>query len=96
MANPEPDEGEKVKLIRHLVAARRAVRDAKASSDGDAEVAAHHADWEAIKLLFTGEEGYRFGRGGLLRSRIRGSPSRKRVNRIQSNLSHSTLARLTL
>jgi hypothetical protein len=55
MANPELDEGEKAKLVHHLMACRRAVRDAKASADRDAEVAAHHAVDNAKRAL--GERG---------------------------------------
>jgi DNA-binding GntR family transcriptional regulator len=55
MANPKLDEDEKVRLVRRLMTARRAVRAAKVISDHDAEVAAHHAVDETKRAL--GERG---------------------------------------
>jgi DNA-binding GntR family transcriptional regulator len=55
MANPKVDEDEKMRLVRRLMTARRAVRAAKVISDHDAEVAAHHAVDEAKRAL--GERG---------------------------------------
>jgi hypothetical protein len=55
MANPGLHADDKANLVRRLMAARRAVRDAKASSDRDAEVTAHHVVDEAKRAL--GERG---------------------------------------
>ncbi len=41
MANPDLDEADRADLVGRLMAARRAVRDAKATADRDAEAAAH-------------------------------------------------------
>ena len=43
MANPALDEVEQIDLVHKLMAARRAVRDAKQSADPEAEAAAHKA-----------------------------------------------------
>jgi hypothetical protein len=55
MANPGLDESERADLVRRLMTARRAVRDAKLSADLKAEVAAHKAVDEAKRAL--GERG---------------------------------------
>jgi hypothetical protein len=55
MANPGLPVDEKEKFVRRLMAARRAVRSAKACSDREAEVTAHHAVDEAKRAL--GERG---------------------------------------
>jgi hypothetical protein len=41
MANPDLDEADRADLVGRLMLARRAVRDAKAMADRDAEAAAH-------------------------------------------------------
>ncbi|WP_208024799.1 hypothetical protein [Bradyrhizobium sp. 1(2017)] len=43
MANPDLAEDERAALVKRLMAARRAVRDAKADKDLDREAAAHRA-----------------------------------------------------
>jgi hypothetical protein len=43
MSNPDLDEAERSKLTKRLMTAKRAVRDAKATKDPDAEAAAHRA-----------------------------------------------------
>lgn len=55
MANPHLGEREKSELVKRLMTARRAVRDAKASADRDAEAAAHRAVDDAKRAL--GERG---------------------------------------
>jgi len=55
MANPGLDEAERSKLTKRLMAARRAVRDAKAARDPEAEAVAHRAVDEAKRAL--GERG---------------------------------------
>lgn len=55
MASPDLPEDERVSLVKRLMAARRAVRDAKADKDPDAEVAAHRAVDEVKRAL--GERG---------------------------------------
>ena len=55
MPHPKLDENEKAKLVRRLISARRAVRTAKATSERDAEVTAHHAVDDAKRAL--GERG---------------------------------------
>ena len=55
MANPHIGEAERSKLTRQLMTARRAVRDAKANADPQAEAAAHRAVDGAKKAL--GERG---------------------------------------
>jgi len=55
MANPDLDARKKTELVRRLMAARRAVRDAKARGDPAAEAAAHRAVDEAKRAL--GERG---------------------------------------
>ncbi|MCC8955173.1 hypothetical protein H8B02_17505 [Bradyrhizobium sp. Pear77] len=55
MANPELEEDERSRLVKRLMTARRAVRDAKADKDQDAEAAAHRAVDEAKRAL--GERG---------------------------------------
>jgi len=54
-ANPGLDEAERSKLTKRLMAARRAVRDAKAVGDPEAEAVAHRAVDEAKRAL--GERG---------------------------------------
>lgn len=55
VANPDLAEEERASLVKRLMAARRAVRDAKADKDPDAEVAAHRAVDEVKRAL--GERG---------------------------------------
>ena len=55
MANPDIEEEERSRLVKRLMAARRAVRDAKAGQDHDAESAAHRAVDEVKQAL--GERG---------------------------------------
>lgn len=55
MANPGLKEAERSKLTKRLMAARRAVRDAKADGDAEAEAAAHRAVDDAKRAL--GERG---------------------------------------
>ena len=55
MANPSLGEAERSELVRRLMAARRAVRDAKRSGDIEAEAAAHRAVDEVKHAL--GERG---------------------------------------
>jgi hypothetical protein len=54
-ANPMLDETAKTDFVRRLMAARRAVREARAFADREAAVAAHHAVDEAKRAL--GERG---------------------------------------
>jgi hypothetical protein len=55
MANPDLDKDQRLKLVKQLMAARRAVRHAKAKQDPPAEVAAHRAVDDAKREL--GERG---------------------------------------
>lgn len=55
MANPGLEEAERSKLTKRLMAARRAVREAKASEDQEAEAAAHRSVDDAKRAL--GERG---------------------------------------
>ncbi|WP_426612860.1 hypothetical protein [Bradyrhizobium sp. McL0616] len=55
MTDPAINEEERSKLTKQLMAARRAVRDAKAEADADAEAAAHRAVDRAKRGL--GERG---------------------------------------
>ena len=55
MADPSLDEAQRADHVRHLMAARRAVREAKQSADQDAEGAAHRAVDEVKRAL--GERG---------------------------------------
>ena len=55
MANPGLDEVKRADLVGRLMAARRAVRDAKKESDREAEGAAHKAVDEVKRAL--GERG---------------------------------------
>ena len=55
MANPKLNEAERADLVGRLMAARRAVRDAKKANDPDAEAAAHRAVDEVKRAL--GERG---------------------------------------
>jgi hypothetical protein len=55
MANPKLDEAERSGLVSRPMTARRAVRDARKSSDPDAESAAHRATDDAKRAL--GERG---------------------------------------
>ena len=55
MANPGLEEAERSKLTKRLMAASRAVRDAKADGDAEAEAAAHRAVDDAKRAL--GERG---------------------------------------
>jgi hypothetical protein len=55
MANPGLDEAKRVDLVGRLMAARRAVRDAKKAVDPDAEATAHRAVDEVKQAL--GERG---------------------------------------
>lgn len=55
MANPGLDETKRVDLVRRLMAARRAVHDAKRGADLKAEAAAHKAVDEIKRAL--GERG---------------------------------------
>ncbi len=55
MANPDLDEADRADLVGRLMAARRAVRDAKATADRDAEAAAHRTVDEVKRAL--GERG---------------------------------------
>ena len=55
IANPDPDETERVDLVGRLMAARRSVRDAKKRADREAEAAAHMAVDEVKRAL--GERG---------------------------------------
>ena len=50
-ANPDLDEGDRTDLVGRLMAARRAVRDAKKADDTEAEAAAHRAVDEAKRAL---------------------------------------------
>jgi hypothetical protein len=54
-ANPALNEEERAALVGRLMAARRAVRDAKKESDREAKVAAHRTVDEVKRLL--GERG---------------------------------------
>jgi len=51
MANSDLAEEERSELVKRLMAARRAVREAKAGKDPDAEVAAHRAADEIKRAL---------------------------------------------
>ncbi len=55
MANPDLEEEERVRLVKRLMSARRAVRNAKAAKNHDAETAAHRAVDEVKRAL--GERG---------------------------------------
>ncbi|RTM13706.1 MAG: hypothetical protein EKK33_10025 [Bradyrhizobiaceae bacterium] len=55
MANPHLGERERSELVKRLMSARRAVRDAKASADSESEAAAHRAVDDAKQAL--GERG---------------------------------------
>ncbi|MBB4260073.1 MULTISPECIES: hypothetical protein [unclassified Bradyrhizobium] len=55
MANPDLAEDERASLVKRLMAARRAVRDAKADEDPDLEAAAHREVDEVKRAL--GERG---------------------------------------
>nr|WP_249136674.1 hypothetical protein [Bradyrhizobium canariense] len=55
MANPDLNGAERSTLTKRPMSARRAVRDAKAGGDPDAEAAAHRAVDEAKRAL--GERG---------------------------------------
>ena len=55
MANPDLDEAESADLVVRLIAARRAVHDAKKAADREAEAAAHGAVDEVKRAL--GERG---------------------------------------
>ena len=55
MVNPNLDEAERVELVGQLMAARWAVRHAKAASDRDAETAAHRVVDKVKRAL--GERG---------------------------------------
>jgi hypothetical protein len=55
MANPDLEEAEREELVRRLMAARRAVREAKQSADLKAEVGAHKAVDDVKRAL--GEQG---------------------------------------
>lgn len=55
MANPDLAEDERASLVKRLMAARRAVRDAKADQDPDVEAAAHREVDEVKRAL--GERG---------------------------------------
>jgi hypothetical protein len=54
-ANPSLEEPERAGLVKRLMAARRAVRDAKKTADRDAEAKAHVAVEEVKRAL--GERG---------------------------------------
>ena len=62
MANPHLGEREKSELVKRLMTARRAVRDAKSSADSEAEAAAHRAVDHAKRAL--GERGPVWWRDG--------------------------------
>ena len=51
MANPGLDEAERIELVGRLMAARRAVRDARKAADPDAEATAHRAVDEVKQAL---------------------------------------------
>ena len=55
MANPDLQQDERAKLVSRLMAARRAVRQAKVNADTAAESSAHHAVDRAKRAL--GERG---------------------------------------
>jgi hypothetical protein len=55
MANPGLEEAERAELVRRLMSARRAVRDAKQDADLEAEAVAHKAVDEIKRAL--GERG---------------------------------------
>jgi hypothetical protein len=55
MANPDLDDTERERLVRRLMSARRAVRDAKANDDKETERAAHRTVDNAKQAL--GERG---------------------------------------
>ena len=55
MSNPDLEEDERSRLVERLMTARRAVRDAKARKDPDAEAAAHRAVDDVKRAL--GERG---------------------------------------
>lgn len=55
MGNPDLGEDEREALVKRLMTARRAVRDAKAANDHDAKAAAHRAVDKAKRAL--GERG---------------------------------------
>ena len=55
MANPNLEEDDRARLVSRLMAARRAVRDAKAHDDATAEASAHRAVDRAKRGL--GERG---------------------------------------
>ncbi|MGX4803116.1 hypothetical protein [Bradyrhizobium guangdongense] len=54
IASPDLEEDEKSKLVKQLMATRRAVRNAKASADLDAQRAAHRAVEDAKCALASG------------------------------------------
>jgi hypothetical protein len=55
MANPDIAEAERTRLVKRLLTARRAVREARANADPQAEAAAHRAVDDVKKAL--GERG---------------------------------------
>jgi len=55
MSNPQLDPQRKAALVRELMEARRAVKDAKSGRDQSAEMEAHHAVDTAKRTL--GERG---------------------------------------
>ena len=55
MANPDLEEAKRAVLVGRLMAARRAVRDAKKAADREAEAAAHQTVDEVKRAL--GERG---------------------------------------
>lgn len=82
MANPDLEEDERSRLVKRLMTVRRAVRDAKAYKDQDAEAAAHHAVDEVKRAL--GERGLVWWKDGapptstVTRRRTRHMPNRMR------------------
>jgi hypothetical protein len=81
-ADPSIAEGARSALVSRLMAARRAVRDAKASETPDAETAAHHAVEDAKRAL--GERGpvwWKDGSPDLNRHMARTRLTRRRMPR---------------
>ena len=75
MANSHLSEREKSELVKRLMTARRAVRDAKASANSEAEAAAHRAVDDAKRAL--GERGpvwWRDGAADLNRHMAKNTP----------------------
>jgi hypothetical protein len=75
MSNPALDPQEKSLLVKHLMEARRAVKEAKGVGNRDAEAKAHHAVDKAKRAL--GERGpvwWKDGAADLNRNAVKNTP----------------------